>query len=121
MRREQIKLQVGLMNTLHAKRKVMLRWKPEPLRNVRDSLIENAEALGEPPENPLLFLFGPMELFGLRTSQTFNGDVVRELAQRVANARREARGKRPAHDSASQHRAFPYCIRETLQQCQATF
>ena len=42
-------------------------------------LIEQAEALGEPPEDPLL-LFSVLFGFWLATLKAFNGDAVRELA-----------------------------------------
>ena len=42
-------------------------------------LIEQAEALGEPPEDPLL-LFSVLYGFWVANYMAFNGDVVRELA-----------------------------------------
>ena len=42
-------------------------------------LIEQAEALGEPPEDPLL-LFSVLYGFWVASYMAFNGDVVRELA-----------------------------------------
>ena len=42
-------------------------------------LIEQAEALGEPPEDPLL-LFSVLYGFWIANFVAFNGDVVRELA-----------------------------------------
>ena len=52
-------------------------------------LIEQAEALGEPPEDPLL-LFSVLYGFGSRTLSAFNGDVMRELAVAVLGAGRKA-------------------------------
>jgi tetratricopeptide (TPR) repeat protein len=43
------------------------------------SLIERAEALGEPPEDPLL-LFSVLYGFWIANFMAFNGDVVRDLA-----------------------------------------
>ena len=52
-------------------------------------LIEQAEALGEPPEDPLL-LFSVLYGFWLANLVAFNGDVVRELAaQLMALAERQ--------------------------------
>ena len=42
-------------------------------------LIEQAEALGEPPEDPLL-LFSVLYGFWVANFVAFNGDAVRELA-----------------------------------------
>ena len=42
-------------------------------------LIEQAEALGEPPEDPLL-LFSILYDFWVAKLVAFNGDVMRELA-----------------------------------------
>ena len=81
MRREQIKLQVGLMNTLQqAKGHAALETRAAAER--ARSLIENAEALGEPPENPLLF-FSVLWSFWVANFAAFNGDVVRELASEL--------------------------------------
>ena len=45
-------------------------------------LIENAEALGEPPEDPLL-LFSVLWSFWVANFAAFKGDVVRELASEL--------------------------------------
>jgi len=78
LRREQIKLQVALINSLmHVKGFAA----PETRGAMERArlLIEQTEALGEPPENPLL-LFSV--LFGFWTANyvAFNGDALRELA-----------------------------------------
>ena len=53
-------------------------------------LIERAEALGEPPEDPLL-LFSVLYSFWNANVLAFNGDAVRELgAQFLAIAERRA-------------------------------
>ena len=78
LRREQIKLQVALITPLmHLKGYAAPETKAAAER--ARLLIEQAEALGEPPEEPLL-LFAV--LFGLWIANflAFNGNVVRELA-----------------------------------------
>ncbi|HEV2545955.1 MAG TPA: AAA family ATPase [Stellaceae bacterium] len=78
LRREEIKLQVALIAPLfHVKGYSA----PEPKRAVERArrLIEEAEALGEFPEDPLLLF---LVLHGLWAANivAFNGDVVRQLA-----------------------------------------
>ena len=78
LRREQIKLQVALITPLlHVNGYAA----PEPKAAAERArlLIEQAEALGEPPEDPLL-LFSA--LYGVWTANyiAINGDVMRELA-----------------------------------------
>ena len=51
----------------------------ENLSRTGASLIEHAEALGEPPEDPLL-LFSVLWGFSPRSYSAFNGDVLRERA-----------------------------------------
>ena len=78
LRREQIKLQVALITPLiHVKGYAA----PETKAAVERArlLIEQAEALGEPPEDPLL-LFSVLYGFWVANCVAFNGDVVRELA-----------------------------------------
>ena len=78
LRREQIKLQVALMNALiHVKGYAA----PETKAAEEQArlLIEQAEALGEPPEDPLL-LFSVLYGFWVANYVAFNGDVMRELA-----------------------------------------
>ena len=78
LRREQIKLQVALITPLmHVKGYAA----PETKAAVERArlLIEQAEALGEPPEDPLL-LFSVLYGFWIANSVAFNGDVMRELA-----------------------------------------
>ena len=57
----------------------MERRKPRRLRSAHVCLIEQAEALGEPPEDPLL-LFSVLYGLWVANLVSFNGDVVRELA-----------------------------------------
>jgi class 3 adenylate cyclase/predicted ATPase len=78
LRREQIKLQVGLANALiHTKGYAA----PETKASFDQArlYIERAEALGEPPEDPLL-LFSVLYGFWVANYVAFNGDVIRGLA-----------------------------------------
>jgi class 3 adenylate cyclase/predicted ATPase len=78
LRREQIKLQVALITPLiHVKGHAAPETKAATER--ARLLIEQAEALGEPPEDPLL-LFSVLYGFWIATYLAFNGDVMRELA-----------------------------------------
>ena len=88
LRREQIKLQVALIIPLiHVKGFVA----PETKAAVERArlLIEQAEALGEPLDDPVL-LFSVLFGFWVASYVAFNGDVVRELAaQFLALAERQ--------------------------------
>ena len=78
LRREQIKLQVALITPLiHVKGYAA----PETKAAVEQArlLIETAEALGEPPEDPLL-LFSVLYGFWVANILASNGNVMRELA-----------------------------------------
>jgi class 3 adenylate cyclase/predicted ATPase len=78
VRREQIKLQLALVNGLmHIKGYAA----PEPKAAVEQArqFIERAEALGEPPEDPLL-LFSVFYGVWAANYVAFDGDVTRELA-----------------------------------------
>ena len=78
LRREQIRLQVALINPLlHVKGYAA----PETKMAVERAriLIENAEALGEPPEDPLLLL-SVLYGFWVANFVAFNGDVLCDLA-----------------------------------------
>ena len=78
LRREQIKLQVALITPLiHVKGYAAPETKAAAER--ARLLIEQAEALGEPPEDPLL-LFSVLYGFWAANVIAFNGDVARELA-----------------------------------------
>ena len=78
LRREQIKLQVALITPL-----IHVRGYAAPETKAAEErarmLIEEAEALGEPPEDPLL-LFSVLYGFWVASFVAFNGDVVRNLA-----------------------------------------
>jgi predicted ATPase len=78
LRREEVKLQVALINSLfHAKGYAA----PETKAAVERArhLIEQAEALGEPPEDPLL-LFSVLYGFWVASYVAFDGDMMHELA-----------------------------------------
>jgi predicted ATPase len=78
LRREQIKLQVALMTPLmHIKGYSAPETKAAAER--ARLLIEQAERLGEPPEDPLL-LFSALYGFWYANLATFNGDVACDLA-----------------------------------------
>ena len=88
LRRQQIKLQVALISPLM---NVKGYGAPETKAAVERArlLIEQAEALGEPPEDPLL-LFSVLGGFWITNWGAFNGDVLRELAgQFLALAERQ--------------------------------
>jgi hypothetical protein len=89
LRRQQIKLQVALINTLmHVKGYAAQETKVAAER--ARLLIEQTEALGEPPEDPLL-LFSVLYSFWVANNVAFNGDVLRELAgQFLALAEKKA-------------------------------
>ena len=57
-------------------------------------LIEQAEALGEPPEDPLL-LFSVLYGFWVANFVAFNGDVARELAAQFLALAEKQRGEVP--------------------------
>jgi predicted ATPase len=78
LRREQIKLQVALIAPLmHVKGYAAPETKAAAER--ARLLIEQAEALGEPPEDPLL-LFSVLYGFWVANVVAFNGDAMRDLA-----------------------------------------
>jgi class 3 adenylate cyclase/predicted ATPase len=78
VRREQIKLQVALITPL-----IPLKGHAAPETKAAAErarlLIEQAEALGEPPEDPLL-LFSVLYAFWVANYVAFSGDVIRSLA-----------------------------------------
>jgi hypothetical protein len=78
LRRQEIKLQVALANALmHTKGYASPETKAAEER--ARLLIEQSEALGEPPEDPLL-LFSVLFGFWVANFVAFNGDVALELA-----------------------------------------
>jgi predicted ATPase len=77
LRREEIKLQVALITPLlHVSGYAAPKTRAAVER--ARLLIEQAEALGEPPEDPLL-LFSVLYFLWVEKLVAFNGDVVREL------------------------------------------
>jgi predicted ATPase len=78
LRREQIKLQVALANTLMHTKGYAAPETKAALDQAR-LLTERAKVLGEPPEDPLL-LFSNLYGFWVTNYVAFNGDVIRELA-----------------------------------------
>jgi class 3 adenylate cyclase/predicted ATPase len=78
LRREQIKLQVALANTLMHTKGYAAQETKAALDQAR-LLIEQAEALGDSPEDPLL-LFSILYGFWAANFLAFNGDALRELA-----------------------------------------
>ena len=80
LRREQLKLQIALANALmHTKGYAA----PETKASLDQArlLVEQAEARGEAPDDPLL-LYSVLHGFWVANHVAFNGDVVRELADR---------------------------------------
>jgi class 3 adenylate cyclase/predicted ATPase len=93
LRREQIKLQVALITPIiHVKgyAAVVTKATAEQAR----LLIEQAEALGEPPEDPLL-LFSVLYAFWVANFVSFNGDVCRDLAAQFLVLAEKQRAKAP--------------------------
>ena len=104
LRREQIKLQVALITPLiHVKGYAAPETKAAAER--ARLLIEQAEALGEPPEDPLL-LFSVLYGFWVANFVAFNGDAVRELAAQFLALAEKQGATVPAHDRASPHGHF---------------
>ena len=101
LRREQIKLQVALITPLiHVKGYAAAETKAaaEQAR----LLIEQAEALGEPPEDPLL-LFSVLYGFWVSELCGLQWRCLSRSRGAVPGARGEAKGDSPAHDRASPH------------------
>ena len=78
LRREQIKLQVALANALMTTKGYAAPETKAALQRAR-MLIEQAEALGEPPEDPLLLFSVLYGVWGVDRI-AFNGDAMRELS-----------------------------------------
>jgi hypothetical protein len=93
LRREEIKLQVALINPLqHVKGLAAPETKAVAER--ARLLIEQAEALGEPPEDPLL-LFSALDALWQAEVAAFNGDAVRERAAQIQALAEKQGGKVP--------------------------
>jgi tetratricopeptide (TPR) repeat protein len=78
LRRQQIKFGVALANALMHVKGYAARETKAALDQAR-SFIERSEALGEPPEDPLL-LFSVLYGFWVANHWAFSGDVCRDLA-----------------------------------------
>ena len=131
LRREQIRLQVALANALmHVKGHAAPETKAATER--AHVLIEQADALGEPPEDPLL-LFSV--LYGFWTAELYSVQRRCNAQPRgaVSSARRETRGDGSTHDRTShdgyvvgvyrRHRRRPSALRSgtrTLRTCRAS-
>ena len=120
LRREQIKLQVALIAPLmHVKGYAAPETKAAAER--ARVLIEQAEALGEPPEDPLL-LFSVLYGFWVANAVAFHGDVAREFAaQFLALAEESSKGDSPAHALGIASWALPCCSRETSRKAGRTW
>jgi hypothetical protein len=93
LRREQIKLQVGLANSLmHTKGQGATETRAA-FDHAR-ALIERAEALGEPAEDPLL-LYSVLYGFFLRNFIAFNGDAAYALARQFLGLAQQQRATAP--------------------------
>ena len=104
LRREQIKLQVALITPLmHVKGHAAPETKAAAER--ARLLIEQAEALGEPPDDPLL-LFSVLYGFWVANLRGIQWRCRARACGPVPGACREARGDSPAHDRASPHGYF---------------
>ena len=89
LRREQIKLQVALANAMMTTKGYAAPETKAALQRAR-MLIEQAEALGEPPEDPLLLFSVLYGVWGVDRI-AFNGDAMRELsAQFLALAAKQS-------------------------------
>ena len=100
LRREQIKLQVALVSALIPCQRVLPHRRPNAATEKARLLIEQAEALGEPPEDPLL-LFSVLYSFWVANYVAFKGDAVARSCGTVPGTRREARNNCPTYDWAS--------------------
>ena len=76
----------------------MRRRKPRRLSSRHACCIEQAEALGEPPEDPLL-LFSVLYGFWVANFVAFNGDAMRELAAQFLALAEKQRSDSPANES----------------------
>jgi predicted ATPase len=93
LRSEQIQLQVAIITPLmHVKGYGAPETKAAAER--ARLLIEQAEALGEPPKDPLL-LFSVLFSFWTASFVAFNGDAVRELANQFLTLAAKRRGTAP--------------------------
>ena len=109
LRRDEIKLHVELITPLLHVRGYAAPETRAAVERAR-SLMEQAQALGEPPEDPLL-LFSV--LYGLWVAKLveFDGEVSRELAAQFLALAEKAELRRAAYDRASPHGLVPAASR----------
>ena len=118
LRYKEIKLQVALITPLiHVKGYAAPETKAAAER--ARLLIEQAEALGAPPEDPLL-LFSVLYSVWAANFVAFNGDAMRNLSAQFLALATKQRGDRPARDWASSPWPPPCCIQETLRMAEPT-
>ena len=94
LRREEIKLQVALIYPLQHVKGLGAPETKAAAERAR-LLIEQAEALGEPPEDPLLLFSALDALLSNGTLIAFNGDVARERAAQILALAEKQGGKVP--------------------------
>ena len=104
LRREQIKLQVALANALMTTKGYAAPETKAALQRAR-MLIEQAEALGEPPEDPLLLFSVLYGVWGVDRI-AFNGDAMRELSAQFLALASKQRCDRSADEWASHRGRF---------------
>ena len=95
----------------------MPRRKPRRPSERARLLIEQAEALGEPPEDPLL-LFSVLYGFWVANHVAFNGDAMRELAAQFL-ALAEKQGATVPLMIGHRLMGIPCCLRETSRKARA--
>jgi tetratricopeptide (TPR) repeat protein len=111
LRREEIKLQVALINPLmHVKGGAAPETKAAAER--ARQLIDHAEALGEPPEDSLLLFSALHALFNVHLP-VFNGDVARERAAQFLALAEKQGGKFPLSCAGIRRWARSWWSRET--------
>jgi predicted ATPase len=93
LRREEIKLQVALVNALMYVKGFAASQTKVAAEKAR-LLIEQAEAIGEPPEDPLL-LFSVLNSFWSANAVAFNGDATLELAAQILTLAEKQRATAP--------------------------
>jgi predicted ATPase/class 3 adenylate cyclase len=93
LRSEQIKLQVALANALMHTKGYASPETEASFEHAR-ALIEQAEMLGEPPEDPLL-LFSVLYGFWVANFMAFDADALRELAMRFVTRAEKQRATGP--------------------------
>ena len=97
----------------------MRRRKPRRPSERARLLIEQAEALGEPPEDPLL-LFSVLYGFWVANYVAFNGDVMRELAAQFLALAEKQGATVPLMIGHRLMGDFLDCVRETSRKAERT-